>query len=206
MMVKERNAEHGTLPPRLTFSFDDREGDTLLGELILHIAARSERDPHFNTVKLDKLLWWSDFLSYAEFGDPITGVEYQKLPRGPAPKKIEEIRDRLNDNDDIEFLLQPQSLGERRFKASRRANYDLFKARHIGLVDEIIDRFADFTAEQLSEASHGKAWETASENDSIPYQAIFLSDEPINEYDITRSRELAEKFNWKGIAHERGAD
>ena len=203
-MVERRSAEHETLLPQPKFRFDDRDGDTLLSELILHIAARSQRDPHFDTVKLNKILWWSDFLSYAEFGDPITGVEYQKLARGPAPKRIRDIRDKLNEDNDIQVLVRPLSLGGTRIKAARRANYDLFEARHIGLVDEIIDKFADNTAEDVSEASHGKAWETASENGSIPYQAIFLSDEPISDYDRARSQELAGKFNWRGIDHERG--
>lgn len=203
-MAERRNAYQETLHQDPLFRFDDRDGDTLLGELILHIAKRSERDPHFNTGKLHKILWWSDFLSYAEFGDPITGAEYQKLAHGPAPKGIQEIHDKLNENDDIEVLDQLTPQHGPRIKATRRPNYDLFMARHIGLVDEIIDKFAGCTVEAVSEASHGKAWQTASEYGSIPYQAIFLSDEPINDYDIARSQELSEEFNWMGRYHERG--
>ena len=50
-------------------------------ELVIYIAGRCESDPYFGAVKLNKLLFFSDFFAYAKLGNPITGAEYMKLPR-----------------------------------------------------------------------------------------------------------------------------
>jgi hypothetical protein len=55
-----------------------------LRELILHVARRSEGDIAFGVTKLNKLLFFIDFLACLRFGKPITGEEYQKLDNGPA--------------------------------------------------------------------------------------------------------------------------
>ena len=54
------------------------------GELIVLIASLSRDDPAFGDVKLNKLLFFSDFLAYTNLGHPTTGAEYQKLDFGPA--------------------------------------------------------------------------------------------------------------------------
>ena len=89
-----------------TYSFPKKEGSRLLGELILYIAKRCEADPTFGAVKLNKLLWWSDFLFYARAGQPITGVEYQKLPAGPAPVQLVPVRNVLIEAGDAKIVRQ----------------------------------------------------------------------------------------------------
>ena len=56
--------------------------------LILHICIRSEDDEAFGAVKLNKLLFFSDFLAFVRLGKAITGQEYQKLDHGPAPRRM----------------------------------------------------------------------------------------------------------------------
>ena len=89
------NATDGTERNLGTFKFDDLDGEKRLAELMLHIAHRCEDDPGFGATKLNKILWWSDFLSYARNGEPITGVEYQRLGNGPAPKRLVPIRKKM---------------------------------------------------------------------------------------------------------------
>ena len=60
--------------------------DEKLKELILLLARASEGDPNFGTVKLNKELFYSDFLAYRLFGKAITGHEYIALELGPGPK------------------------------------------------------------------------------------------------------------------------
>ena len=40
---------------------------------------------------------------------------------------------------------------------------------------------------EVSHLSHGKAWEVANDGQSIPYEAVFLSDDPIDAFDVARS-------------------
>ncbi len=62
------------------------------GELLLYISKKCASDPKFGATKLNKILFYSDFLAYAQLGNSITGCEYQKLPHGPVPKRILAVR------------------------------------------------------------------------------------------------------------------
>src|SRR5207302_260927 len=65
---------------------DDRK----LRELILHIAKESMGDTRFGKTKLNKLLFYADFLAYQKTGQSITGEEYVKQPFGPVPARAEQ--------------------------------------------------------------------------------------------------------------------
>ena len=68
-----------------------------LRELVLYIAEQSECDSAFGMTKLNKLLFFSDFQAYLSTGNAITGEEYQKLPNGPAPRKILPVMQSMQD-------------------------------------------------------------------------------------------------------------
>ena len=54
------------------------------------------------------------------------------------------------------------------------------------------------TAAKTSQRSHGKAWRAAvSEGELIPYEAVFVSDAPIDQSDIARTHELAARHGWE---------
>ena len=48
------------------------DGEVRLLELILYVAEKCQDDPKFGATKLNKILWWADFLAYAQHGTPIT--------------------------------------------------------------------------------------------------------------------------------------
>ena len=72
---------HGEQTP---MSFQDQK----FKELILYLAKRSMDDAYFGATKLNKLLFFSDFLAYGQLGSPITGASYQRLKCGPAPREM----------------------------------------------------------------------------------------------------------------------
>lgn len=65
-------------------------------ELALYLTAKSEKDLHFSPAKLNKLLFYCDFVAYLQLGCSITGYSYQKLPSGPAPKAIKIMNNQLS--------------------------------------------------------------------------------------------------------------
>ena len=180
------------------FSFGDREeGEDRLRELMLYVARRCADDTTFGAVKLNKILWWSDFLAFAERGEPITGVEYQSLENGPAPKRLLPIRDELISNGDAEVSVSARGqYRQDRLVPLREPNLDVFTSAQIALVDKVIDDLWQKTAADVSRLSHGKAWEVAGYGNSIPYEAIFLSDDPVDPSDVARTKELAAHQGW----------
>jgi hypothetical protein len=185
----------GSESSKITYSTSGVEGETRLRELILYISDKCFDDLTFGLSKLNKILYVADFESYVRFGQPITGVEYIRLPQGPAPRRIKETLMEMEAQGLI--VLRKRSIYDHkqsRVIPTREANLDLFTSKHISLLDDIIRQSWGETAGALSTRSKGIAWKTAKDHARIPYEAALLSDEELTDDDITRANELIERY------------
>lgn len=157
--------------------------DNKLKELILYIALRSEGDDKFGATKLNKLLFYSDFLAYLNFGKAITSHEYQVLPKGPAPRYLVPIRREMEATGDIAISKRDfYGFEQHRVFALRDPNLDLFTAQEIDLVNRLIARYWDVNGNEISEESHQfVGWKYAEVGDSIPYEVALVSDRDLDE-------------------------
>ena len=181
-----------------------------LAELIIYISQKCANDPTFGATKLNKILCYSDFVFYAYNDRGITNVEYQKLPNGPAPRRLIPVRDRLIENGDLglqEIVLKSGETQKRTVNL-RSPNLDLFTGAEIAMVDRMIESMQGVTAEDVSEISHTLVgWLVADEGETIPYNSIYFANPPLSEEDILRARELkAAKAKPEGVkdAERRG--
>lgn len=169
-----------------------------LGELILYISQKCATDPKFGAIKLNKLLYLSDFLSFGQWGEPITGVEYQHLPKGPAPKRLLPVRSALQENGKLVIQKLQLRSGNTQVRTVNLSEPDLalFTAREISLVDNIIEELWDLDAEESSNFSHRfVGWKMTKLNEAIPYGSIFISDEPLSAAEVLRGEEIAKDLN-----------
>ncbi len=163
-------------------------------ELVLYVSQKCANDPCFGATKLNKILFFSDFLAFAHYGEPITGFEYQKLEQGPAPRRLVPMRDQMIADRELGLQEIPLKSGNLMVRTVnlRRPNLAVFKPEHIAVVDDVIDTLTGADAETVSELTHKLAgWKAARYGETIPYETIFLSDEPLSEADIERGREVA---------------
>lgn len=145
-------------------------------ELLLYIAERSETDPRFGETKLNKLLFYSDFVAYRELGRPITGARYQKLQWGPAAIPLLPVQQELIAQGDL--VIRTGRLGPRTQKkpiALRQPDLSQFSGAEVALVDELIAELWDLGALQVSNISHDNpAWQVAAYKEEIPYETAFV--------------------------------
>jgi hypothetical protein len=167
-------------------------------ELVLYIAEKCMDDPTFGATKLNKILYFADFYAYGESGIPITGATYGKLPRGPAPRQLVSVREELSNTGDICMRKTIyHGYPQERMIPIREANLDLFTAKEIALVDDIIQKLWGINVANISDYTHRLAgWRIAEDGDDIPYESVFLSDEGLTEDDINRAKELINGFGW----------
>jgi len=148
-----------------------------LRELTLHISRRSEGDPCFGAVKLNKILFYADFLAYRQFGRPITGAEYQKLDHGPAPRQLRPLRDRMEREGAL--AVRKTKFGgyaQHRTLALREPILGKFTAEEIALVDELIQELWGDNASEVSARSHRfVGWQLAKLGETIPYGVALLN-------------------------------
>ena len=178
------------------------DGEAKLAELILYISQKCASDPKFGAIKLNKILYFSDFIAYGRFGAAISGVEYSHRAQGPAPTRLLPIRVHLAEKG--ELLLKKLTLKsgkeQHRTIALRDPDLSEFSGREIALVDEIIDHLRELDAEESSDFSHQMVgWKLTEMDDPIPYGTILLSDEPLSSAEMRRAKELVEIGREKGL-------
>lgn len=148
-----------------------------LRELVLHISRQSEGDPCFGAVKLNKILFYADFLAYRHFGRPITGSEYQKLDHGPAPRQLKPLRDRMKREGAL--AVRKTEYGgylQHRTLALREPILGKFTADEIALVDRVIKDLWGQNAADVSDRSHRFiGWQLAKLGETIPYSVALLT-------------------------------
>ena len=181
-----------------------------LGELILYISQKCANDPTFGATKLNKILCYSDFLFYAYHDHGITNVEYQKLPNGPAPRRLIPVRKELVENGDLamqEVILKSGETQKRTVNL-RTPNLDLFTGAEIAVVDRMIESMQGMIADDVSEMSHTLlGWLVADEGETIPYNSIYFSNPPLSAAEISRAMELkAAKARPEGAKDAKGRD
>lgn len=182
-------------PRKLTYGSNNGRNLAKLRELILYISRKCENDGNYGAVKLAKILFYSDFVSYAEYGEPITGVEYQKYPKGPLPGALKKVREDMRTKGDIAVSKRlVAGYTQHRVIAQREPDYDKLRPRDIALVDSIIELLAGHNADAVSRMSHDKVWHNTDLYDHIPYEAAFVSDEPLTEEDIAIGEDMIREY------------
>jgi len=106
-------------------------------ELVLYFAENSADDPLFGATKLNKLLFFADFLAFAELGHSITGASYQALPNGPAPKEL--------------LRVERELLAEGSLKIDERSHFRYKQKRPVALRAPNLDVFEEEERAHLAE-------------------------------------------------------
>ena len=168
-------------------------------ELILYIALRSESDRKFGAVKLNKILFYSDFNAYRESGQPITGADYQHIGEGPAPRNFLPIRRRMLAADEIKIESRPyMTKFQKRIVAKRPPDLSKFTTDEIRIVDEVISEFWELNATEVTDLSHEEyGWRLTDDGESIPYTAALFSADQLTQEQIEVGQEIAAKHELK---------
>lgn len=129
--------------------------------------------------KLNKLLFYSDFVMHQKTGFSISGVQYRAIPMGPVPNNFNSIFEYLANKDEVDIYytnFPDGGIGEQ-FKpnTNRQFNADLFSTDEISVLETILKRFRSTSTNEIIEISHReKAWiENESEKKLIDYNYSF---------------------------------
>jgi hypothetical protein len=145
-------------------------------ELLLYVADRSTDDHDFGATKLNKILFFSDFLAYAERGEPITGAIYQKLDHGPAPKALLPVQEELIRDQAATIVPKARyNFTQKRLTALRQPNLEFFSAEEISLVEQVIQALDGANASDVSRFTHEwPCWQLTEIGEDIPYFTVYL--------------------------------
>lgn len=149
-------------------------------QLVLHCAGLLESDVSGGATKLNKLLYFAEFSSIRKTGSPISGVAFQRLPRGPAPRPLLPVRSRLVREGRARMRRETDAYGYRhdRLISTRPADLSVFSVEERATIDEVADRLRSMTAAQVSELSHqDPGWQLTANGETIPAASAYLETE-----------------------------
>lgn len=153
--------------------------DAKFRELILLIAEQSERDHSFGATKLNKLLFYADFVAFLTLGQAITWHRYQKLNNGPAPRVLIPITERMKAEGEIAVSERTYyGMKQKRTIALREPNLNVFSGPEVALVMKIIEDSWGKSAREMTQLSHAFiGWQLAGEGEDIPYEVALIDTE-----------------------------
>lgn len=138
----------------------------------------SEKMAPFKT-KMNKLLFYADFLMFKKSCFSISGVRYKAIDMGPVPNNFQSIFEYLANNDEIAvFYTQfPQGYVGEQFKARKDRPFrpGLFSENELFVLEQVATAFKSVSTNDIIELSHlEEAWKKNEKNkNSISYEYAF---------------------------------
>ena len=123
--------------------------------------------------KMNKILFYIDFVAYRKYGTSITGLTYRALDYGPVPERWDRIYSQFD-----EIVPVPQLIGDREgieLQSTCKADREAFSPAELEVLNEVCGCFAVTSAAELSRISHEEdAWLKCKDaHDLIPYEYAF---------------------------------
>lgn len=106
--------------------------------------------------KLQKLLFYADFLCYKRYGYQITGLAYIHHHYGPVPANHDLVQWALVTIGAIDVKPSEGPYGGELIISLGEPDLSLFNKEEIEVIDAVNGFFKDFTASKISEFSHGE--------------------------------------------------
>jgi len=121
----------------------------------------SERTDTWKT-KLNKLLFYTDFLAFKHSGYGISGLDYRAIQMGPVPAKFEDIYNQIANDGNIverEYMTLDNGNYGSVFQPKTDFNSTLFSDFELEVLDYIANELIDLTPSEIIEKSHQEsAW------------------------------------------------
>lgn len=131
----------------------------------------SEKTQPYKT-KMNKLLFYADFLMFKQSCYSISGVRYKAIDMGPVPINFQSIFEFLANNNviDITYTQFEQGYTGEQFKVrkNRPFNAQLFTEEELTVMQKIASAFKTTSTTDIIEMSHlEEAWKTNHKDKSI---------------------------------------
>ena len=124
--------------------------------------------------KMNKLMFYADFIHYKRHGYGITGLSYRALQYGPVPESWGTVYGTMSGIAMEEFVY-PSGQSGIQLEINAEVDYSVLNEKEVATVETVCKLFADMNAGEISETSHKeRAWIANHQTHSeISYQDAF---------------------------------
>ena len=160
VFYKERGKENGFAPQSVS----------RLKNLLLYVLTKMGET--FQT-KLNKVLFYIDFLSYREHGIAISGLSYNAIEFGPVPMRWDRVYSAFDEVVPLHKMVEKQECTV--LAAEAPADISMFSAEELAVIDTVCEKLKKMSATKVSELSHQEpAWQNhINQSAPIPFEEAF---------------------------------
>ncbi len=123
--------------------------------------------------KMNKVLFYIDFLSYRERGMAISGLAYNAIDFGPVPQRWDRVYSAFDEVEQKTQLVHDQECVA--LTATVAADMGGFTTEERAIIDEVCEKMKGLSAHDISDLSHREpAWKNhLHQPETIPYSEAF---------------------------------
>jgi len=154
-------------------------------EVLIYILNKVGSKPNIGETVIYKLLYFLDFDYYERYEEQLIGASYIKNRYGPTPVEFKKIVETMMEKEIVKVESKYFDYPQTKYLPLRKPDLTKLKASEIAVIDDVLNRFSDMNANQISDYSHGDVpWLTTGEGKIIEYESVFYRTAPysVREY------------------------
>ena len=156
-------------------------------QVLLYVLGKTAGKPNIGMTALYKLLYFIDFDYYEKYEEQLMGLTYMKNHHGPTPREFVRVVTEMKEHDEIEEMRSKYfKYDQRKFLPLREPDLTLLNAQELEMIDDVLARYGDKTATELSALSHEDTpWAVAEDKEDLHYNHVFYRPDKLSvrEYD-----------------------
>ena len=123
--------------------------------------------------KMNKVLFYIDFLAYREHGNAISGLAYSALNFGPVPQRWDRVYSAFDDVlKELEVIQDQECVS---LSAGEKPDMSVFSEWELQVIDSVCNKVGKMSSREISKMSHEEvAWKDhIGKPESIPFNEAF---------------------------------
>ncbi|HEX6125014.1 MAG TPA: Panacea domain-containing protein [Pyrinomonadaceae bacterium] len=165
--TSEKVLDFAQARPELANTFNGNRAFSI-DKMAAMISYMAERSSDLYKTKLNKLLFYADFVNYYLHGNSISGSRYVHLPYGPVPDGYEETLEALNHYGIIQ--ISKHGSADAVGVGDTRTN-DLLSEPERQAINWVLETYGSMSAGEISDISHQeKAYRNTRTGEEIAYE------------------------------------
>lgn len=174
VVLERENRPKHDLKPDMRISVPQKRIE-IFKEVLLYLLEKVGAKPNVGETVLYKLLYFIDFDFYEKFEEQLIGATYIKNHHGPTPVEFKKIVDQMIRDGEIEAVRSSYfQYPQKKYLPRQEPNLNKLTGQALKHIDEVIARYSDMNATDLSDYSHQDVpWVTAKNGQALDYEAVF---------------------------------
>ncbi|MDP3957738.1 MAG: DUF4065 domain-containing protein [bacterium] len=151
-------------------------------QVFLYVLEKTAGKPNVGMTVLYKLLYFIDFDYYEKYEEQLMGLTYIKNHHGPTPREFVSVVDEMKKTGELEEVKSAYfTYEQRKFLPHCHANLSELSAQETAMIDNVLARYAEKSATELSTLSHEDTpWIAAEDGKNIEYDHVFYRPEKLS--------------------------